>query len=81
MRVVFTIFYSLDDNCYYIYEDGYGKRTDFYSGDYNYVMNMIFVYLIVYVSYYDFEKIYVGGYLYIIKFQIKMDYRRYIEKR
>lgn len=80
MRVVFTIYYSLDDNLFIIYDDSYNSRSIFVSGTYEYVMNSYLVYFIVYVTYYDFSKIYLGSDLDYTKYLISYDYKKYVDK-
>lgn len=80
MRVVFTIYYSVDENLYIIYDDNYNSRTNFSVGDYSYPNNSYLIYFVIYVSYYNYQKIYVGSELYYIQYLITSDYRRYVDK-
>ena len=80
MRAVFTIYYSVDDNLYIIYNDNYNSHTNFSVGDYSYTYNSFLIYFVLYISYYDFKKIYVGNELYYIQYLISYDYRKYVDK-
>lgn len=79
MRVVFTIYYNLDSNLYIIYDDKMTRRTFFEIGSLNF--NEILVYFIVYVSYYDFEKVYIYREVWFTQYMITYDYRNYVDKR
>ena len=81
MRVVFTIYYNLDEDLFVIYDDSYNTRTIFISGTYNYVINSYLVYFIIYVSYYDFSKVYIGSDLDYTKYLISYDYKKVMDKR
>lgn len=80
MRVVFTIFYNVDENLYIIYDDSYNSRTNFSVGDYSYPNNSYLIYFIIYVTYYDVKKIYVGSELYYTQYLISYDFREYVDK-
>lgn len=80
MRVVFTIYYSLDEDLYIIYDDSYNSRSNFSVGYYSYLNNSYLIYFIIYVTYYNFKKIYVGSELYYIQYLITDDYRKYVDK-
>lgn len=79
MRVVFTIYYNLDSNLYIIYDDKMTRRTIFEIGELTF--NEILVYFIVYVTYYDFEKVYIYHSEWFTQYMIAYDYRKYVDKR
>lgn len=79
MRVVFTIYYNLDSNLYIIYDDKMTRRSIFEIGKLTF--NELLVYFIVYVSYYDFEKVYIYRDVWFTQYMITSDYRKYVDKR
>lgn len=79
MRVVFTIYYNLDSDLYIIYDDKMTRKTIFEIG--SLILNEILVYFIVYVSYYNFEKVYIYREVWFTQYMIAYDYRKYVDKR